>query len=238
MPPPASSDGRSPDGQHPDPSRSLARVVLRPIANPLPLSFLALGAATFLLSAPYLGLVEGEDSRRLGIILVAFAFPLHAVAAVFGFLAREGVGSLTSALFGGAWLTTGVLILTSEPDTASAVNGIFYVTVAVLIMVPATAAAGSKILPAVVLAATGIRFAVAGMYELTGAGGLATAAGVLGVPIILLSIYVALSLALEDTERELTLPLWRHGEGEAAMAGGLSEQLELVERDAGVRRQL
>jgi hypothetical protein len=45
-------------------------------------------------------------------------------------------------------------------------------------------------------------------------------------------------MALEDAARATVLPLLRRGVGEASMRGNLRQQLEHVERHAGVREQL
>jgi hypothetical protein len=42
----------------------------------------------------------------------------------------------------------------------------------------------------------------------------------------------------EDAKRETVLPLGRRGYGRTAIGGGLDGQLELVDREAGVREQL
>jgi hypothetical protein len=53
-----------------------------------------------------------------------------------------------------------------------------------------------------------------------------------------LALYGALGLELEDTLRRLVLPLGRHGVGTRVLPGGIGGDLDLVEREAGVREQL
>ena len=71
----------------PSPCRRRARIVLRPIANPLPLGFLALARRTLLWSAR----CNSDGSRptrrsAMGLILIAFVVPLQLVASIFAFL--------------------------------------------------------------------------------------------------------------------------------------------------------
>ena len=51
------------------------RVVLRPIASPLPLAFFAFGAASLILSGAQLGMITEQESRDLALIFGASDFP-------------------------------------------------------------------------------------------------------------------------------------------------------------------
>ena len=65
------------------------RVVLRPLATPLPLGFLALVLATTAFAAVQLGWVLPADGRIAGLVAVAATVPLQLLASVIGFLARD-----------------------------------------------------------------------------------------------------------------------------------------------------
>ena len=67
------------------------RIVLRPIANPLPLGFLALAAGTLLVSGLQLDWLAPTQGEDVGLILLAFVFPLQLIACVFGYLGRDVV---------------------------------------------------------------------------------------------------------------------------------------------------
>jgi hypothetical protein len=67
------------------------RIVLRPIANPLPLGFLALGAGTLVVAGLQLDWFAATEGRSVALILLAFVFPLQLLAAIFGFFARDVV---------------------------------------------------------------------------------------------------------------------------------------------------
>jgi len=71
---------------------SAARVVLRPIANPLPLGFLALAAGTLLFSGLQLGWLAPDQGSDVALIVLAFVFPLQLVSSIFGLLGRDEIG--------------------------------------------------------------------------------------------------------------------------------------------------
>ena len=60
------------------------RVVLRPIATPLPLGFLALAVSTVLFSAVQLGWVAPADGRIAALTALAATAPLQLLASVMG----------------------------------------------------------------------------------------------------------------------------------------------------------
>jgi len=68
------------------------RIVLRPLASPLPLAFFAFGSGSALQSALQLGLIPPEEGSILALVLGAFVFPPLTLAAILDFLTREGLG--------------------------------------------------------------------------------------------------------------------------------------------------
>jgi len=105
-------------------------------------------------------------------------------------------------------------------------------------LVPAAASATGKLVPAALLATTAARFATTGIHQLTDSRAWEDIAGVLGLFLCGLAIYAALAIALEDARRSTLLPLGRIGAGRESVEGSLDEQLERIERQAGVREQL
>ena len=94
-----------------------ARVVLRPIGNPLPLGFLALAGGTLLVSGLQLGWLQQEEGQQVALILIAFVFPLQLVASIFGFLARDVVAGTGMGVLAGTWLSIALIQLTGEPGS-------------------------------------------------------------------------------------------------------------------------
>jgi succinate-acetate transporter protein len=173
-------------------------VFLRPLANPLPLGFLALGAATLLVSGLQLEWLEPTDGAQVGMILIAFVFPLQIVVSVFGFLARNVVAGTGMGILGGTWLSAGLVLLTGEPGSTSDTLGFLLLFAAIAMLVPAAAASTGMLVPFAVLSTTAVRFALTGVYELTAGHGWMTAAGVVGLALCVIAVFAALAMALED----------------------------------------
>jgi uncharacterized protein len=213
--------------------------VLRPTANPLPLGFLALAAGTLVVSGLQLGWLAPAQGQDVGLVLLAFVFPLQLVATVFGYLARDVVAGTGMGLLSGTWLSIALVTLTApEPGATSDALGLFLLLAGTAILVPFTAAATGKLVPAAVLGTTAIRFVATGLYQLTAASAWEHTAGIVGLVLLAIALYAALALALEDVRGATILPLGRRGAGEGALAGGLDEQIAGIEHAAGVRRQL
>jgi uncharacterized protein len=231
-------DGRGVTAPVPPLAERAARIVLRPIGNPLPLGFLALSAATLLVAALQLGWLEPAEGQSVALILIAFVFPLQLLTSILGFLARDVVAGTGMGVLAGSWLSVALVKLTGAPGATSDALGTFLLLAGIAMLVPAAASASGKLVPAAVLATTAVRFAVTGMHELTGSGAWETTAGVTGLVLCALALYAALAMALEDASRATVLPVFRRGAGRASVGGNLREQVEHIEREAGVREQL
>jgi succinate-acetate transporter protein len=228
----------APEAREPGPApEAVTRIALRPIANPLPLGFLALAGATLLLSGLQLGWVELPESKTVGLIIVAFVVPLQFVTAIFGFLARDVVAGTGMAILSGTWLSIGLVTLTGVPGSTSDALGLLLILAAIAMLVPAAAATG-KLVAAAVLTTTALRFAVTALYQLTGSDEWKTTAGIVGLALCALAVYTALAMALEESHRRTVLPLGRRQTGEAAITADLARQVRDVEHEAGVRAQL
>ncbi|MGY1728567.1 hypothetical protein ACI79J_16495 [Geodermatophilus sp. SYSU D01062] len=214
------------------------RVVLRPVATPLPLGFLALALATTVFAAVQLGWVPPAEGRVAALTALAATVPLQLLAAVVGFTARDPVAATGMGVLTGTWGVVGLTTLTSPPGATSAGLGVLLLTAAVAMQVPAISAAASKLVPAAVMCLAGIRFAVTGAYELTGSAAWETAAGWVGLVLGALALYAALALELEGSERRTVLPLGRHGAGRSAVRGEAPLGADDLAAEAGVRPQL
>jgi uncharacterized protein len=196
------------------------RVILRPIGNPLPLGFLALAAATLLVSGLQLGWLEPLEGRNVALVLLAFVFPLQFVTSVFGFLGRDPVAGTGMGILSGTWLSVGLVTLASPPGSTSDALGLFLLLAAVAMLVPAIAAAGAKLVVAAVLGTTAVRFACTGLYELTASKTWEDISGVVGLVLLAVALYAALAVVLEETRRTAVLPIGeRNGGPDVAYAG-------------------
>jgi succinate-acetate transporter protein len=125
-----------------------------------------------------------------------------------------------------------------RPGATSDALGLFLLIAAVAMLVPAAAATLGKLVPALVLATTALRFFVTGMFQLTASDTWMAVAGIVGLVLCALAVYAALAMGLEDAKGETVLPLGRRGVGAVAIGGDFDGQLDRVEREAGVRVQL
>ena len=161
----------------PEHDSARARVVLRPIASPLPLGFLALSAATTLVSGLQLGWLGVDQGKPVALILIAFVVPLQVVASILGFFARDGAAGTGMGILAGTWLSVGLVTLAGRPGATSDALGLLLLVASVAMLVPASAALRGKLVPAAVLCTTSLRFLLTGLSQLTASGTWADAAG-------------------------------------------------------------
>lgn len=218
--------------------RPETRIVLRPLASPLPLGFLGLAAATFVVSGLNLGWVDASEGRDVALVVVAFTVPLQFLAAVIGFLARDGIVATAMGLLSGIWLGQALVLQGAEPGSTSDALGLFLLVGGVAMLVPASGAAGAKLVPAAVLTTAAVRFLVTGVYQLTASAAWKEAAGIVGLVLTVLALYAAWAALLEDVEDVHELPFGRRRRAKQATGEGASAAGTSILREPGVRGQL
>lgn len=216
----------------------LSRVVLRPIANPMAFAFLGLAVATIVSAALNLGWIPVTEQHEVALVLISFAFPVQALSTVFAFLSRDTTAVSGIGLQAVGWLTLGLLLLTGHPGARSDAGAIFLFAASAALLPPAAGAALGKVLPALVIVGTALRFVLTGLWEHFGGDAWAHAAGWEGVVLCILALYVSFAAELESVRHRVVLPLGRHGAGRKAATADLAGQLHHLEREAGVREQL
>jgi uncharacterized protein len=229
------------DGQTGTPSRTneaVTRIVLRPLATPLPLGFLGLFVATMLVAGLQLGWVPASQARVLGLAILVLTVPVQLIACVYGFLVRDLVAGTGMGLLAGSWATVALVLLTSPPHSRSVALAWLLVIAGASLCVPAFAASQAKVLAAAVILGTAVRFWVTAVYQWSGVHDWRTAAGVVGVVLAAVALYGALAFEIEDQRRRTVLPTLRRGSGAVAMTGDLAEQVTKAHHEAGVRKQL
>lgn len=219
------------------PPEAVARVVLRPIGTPLPLGFIGLTVATTAFAAVQLGWVPQTQDRMAALAALAFTVPVQLLAAVLGFGARDPVAGTGMGILAGTWAVAGAATLTSPPGATSPGLGVVLVTAGLTLLVP-TAAGFAKLLGAVVMGTSALRFVVTGIAEISGSPWWMTAAGVVGVVLAAVSLYAAFAFELQDVLGRAVLPVLRRGAAATAVAGTVGDQLQGVVHEAGVRQQL
>jgi succinate-acetate transporter protein len=213
------------------------RVVLRPVASPFALGFLALAGASLTVGALEAGWIPVGETREVGVIVLVFAPVLQAIACVFGFLGRDAVAATGMGVLAGTWAVVGAVDVVHPHGTTHAL-GVFLFLAATGALLSATIAVQTKAVPAAALAATAVRFTLTGVYQVTASDTWKDAAGYAGLVLAFIALYAAYALELEDTKRHTVLPTLRHGEGRRVLAGDLPKQVEGLGNEAGVRQQL
>jgi len=216
----------------------MTRIVLRPLASPLPLAFFAFGAGSLMLSGLQLGLIPASETRSVAIIQAAFVFPPLALSSILAFLSRETLGATIMALISFSWLANGLIDLTTPPTSTNATQGLLALALSAILLLVGAGAIFGKPLLGVVIALASARFATNGLYEMTAASGFETTSGIIGCVIAAIALYGGLALGLEDLQGKTVLPIGRRGAARRAFEGDLGEQVGTVESEAGVRKQL
>ena len=110
--------------------QDLTRVVVRPLASPLPLAFFALAVASVVNSCLQLGIIPMSEARTTVVEIAVFATPVQALAAVLAFLTREPLVATGIGLIAILWPTTAVALLgAADGKTTSTSLGILYLAV-------------------------------------------------------------------------------------------------------------
>jgi uncharacterized protein len=220
------------------PSNDLAtRVVLRPVATPLPLGFLALAFATTVFAALQLGWVPPDQGRIAALTALVATVPLQFAASVVGFLARDPVAATGMGVLTGTWATVGLTTLTSRPGSTSAGLGVVLLTAGLAMFVPAVSGL-AKLAAAAVMGLAGVRFLVTGIYELAGSPAWQHAAGWVGLALAVVAFYAALALELEGSHGRTVLPVGRRGPALAGVRGESPLGSAHLAAEPGVRSQL
>jgi succinate-acetate transporter protein len=215
----------------------ITRVMLRPLATPLPLGFLALAIGSCLLTALQLKWIPVSNGPQVATVLLFFVAPIELVTAVVAFLIRDVVMATALGLLAGGWATTGELLHSGPPGGRSPTLGVLAIALAVALLVPAAAAAAAKPPAAVITGVAAVRFALTGVYQLGAGPGWQTATGVIGVVLMGTALYGSLALALEDARHHAVLPVSRRSTSRHAMSGDLAAQLRVLPTEAGVRQE-
>jgi uncharacterized protein len=201
-----------------------ATVFLRPLGSPVSLGLAGLVAASLVASGIELGWVVPGERALVGIVFVAFSFPLQGLASVLAFIARDaGVGTAMGIL-AGTWLATGLVYIVTPPGSTTDALGLLLLASGGLLAAAAAGAAGGKLVPAAVFGVEALRFAVIGVYELSAVSFWQDLGGIVGLVVVALAGYAMLAAVLEASRGRTVLPLGRRGGG--------------VEQEPGIRPQL
>ena len=214
----------------------MTRIMLRPLGSAMPLGFFAFGARALMSAVLELQWVPKTETKTAAIALLTFVMPLEMLACIFSFLSRDAAGATAMGIFSASWGVFGTLWLVMGPGQSPEL-GVFTVMVTAAILCLAVVGwRGKPLLASLLLVAAGRDgFLVA--YHL-GRKSALTGAGWCGLVLVPLSIYCGLAFLMEDVNQRTILPLLRRGAARQSLEGDLSDQLQRIEREAGVRNQL
>ncbi len=127
-------------------SAAATRILLRPLATPLPLGFLGLFFATMSVAGLQLGWVPVAQGKYLALAILVFTVPVQLIACVYGFLVRDLVAGTGMGLLAGSWGMVALALLFSPPGTTIPALAWMLVLAGTTLCIPAFAASQSKVL--------------------------------------------------------------------------------------------
>lgn len=213
------------------------RIFLRPIGSGLPLGVFSFGIGMLLLGTQALGWNPVSEQKDVGMILMAYVFPLELVATLLAFLARDTLGGTTLGLFTTSWLTLGWVYLAGPAGATSVAVAIYLFGFATVVLLLALMSTLGKPFFSVVLLMSCTRMVLSGVYEIGAARTWDRISGGVGIALCVTALYGGAALALEDVRHRELLPLFRRGGADEAFQG-YEAQLERLEHEPGVRQQL
>jgi succinate-acetate transporter protein len=213
-------------------------VVLRPVASPTSLGLFGLAAATFTLSGLQLGWVPASEGHHVALVLIGFAAVAQLVASLAAFAARDGTVATVMGVLSLTWLSLGLVMLTSPAGSRSPAVGLLLLFSAVAVGLSGMTAALTKLSAALVFLTASVRLLLTGVFHLTGSPWVKEAAGLVGLLLFVMALYVAWASELEDATGRTVLPVGRRGKGLTALQGTLLEQVKDLPTEPGIRTRL
>ncbi|HUA03659.1 MAG TPA: hypothetical protein VMB27_07115 [Solirubrobacteraceae bacterium] len=212
------------------------RIVLRPIGSPLTIGMSGLAIASLVESGLDLGWVPMSQGRQVGVVLLAVPFVLQLLASIFSYLARDGSAGAATGVLATTWLALGLLQIISISGAPLAAAGLLLVSSGAVLAPSALVVASTKPLPGVVFFLAALRFALAGVYQLSTAGTWNSVAGVVGLLVCACATYCVLAFEVEGQQRRAVLPTFRRGRAALATPDDNDARVDGINREAGVRQ--
>jgi succinate-acetate transporter protein len=217
-------------------SSAPVRIVLRPIGSPLTIGMSGLAIASLVESGLDLHWVPTTQSVQVGLILLAVPFVLQLLASIFSYLARDGSAGAATGVLATTWLALGLLHIASGSAGASASLGLLLVASAGVLALSVVVVSSTKPLPGAVFSLAALRFAIAGVYNLSAADTWKTVAGIAGLIVCAGAAYCVLAFELEGQQRRPVLPTLRRGRAALAPNDEFGAQADGISREAGIRQ--
>ena len=162
----------------------------------LPLGMVGLAVASLVLAGYDLGWVPKVQGTQVG-ILVLIAVPLQLTAGFFALLSRNAAPAGASGVLAAGWASEGLVHVVEMPGATSKALGLAMLATGALALPSSAVTAMARPLPALVFGATGIRFLLSGIYELTGSSAWKHVASIVGLVIVGLALLALTELELK-----------------------------------------
>lgn len=212
------------------------RIVLRPIGSPLTIGMSGLAIASLVESGLDLRWVPRSQSVQVGVILLAVPFVLQLLASIFSYLARDGSAGAATGVLATTWLALGLLHISSGSGRPLSSVGLLLSSSGGVLVLSAVVVSSTKPLPGAVFFLAALRFALAGVYQLSAAGAWKSIAGIAGLAVSAAAAYCVLAFELEGQQRRPVLPTLRRGRAALAASDEDATRLDGVNREAGIRQ--
>jgi succinate-acetate transporter protein len=180
--------------------------------------------------------ISRGQGMTVGLVLLAVPFFLQFLASVLSYLARDGSTGTALGVLSASWLAIALVHLATKGAHRSGALGLMLLAAGGILLLTAIVTGSDKPLPSAVFAVVGIRFLLAGAYELGAAQALQTAAGIGGLVVVALSGYCVVAFDLEGLKHRAVLPTFRRGRAHAALNGAAPAALDDVVHEPGVRQ--
>lgn len=215
------------------------RIVLRPLASPLPLGLFAFALGSLVVGVSQLGAFgPGGGDPTVTAMLAAFVALPQLLAAVIAFLTREATVATLLALVGMSWPANIVVLALNPGAMTVAPRGVLFLGLGTILLLLGVAALAAKPFVGTLVLAAGARFVVNGVYDVTAIGWVEVVSGIAALVTAVLACYLALALALEDSRHQTVFPTGRRGAAARAFSADLDTQLGSLHHEAGIRNQL
>lgn len=146
------------------------QIVLRPVGSPLTLGMSGLAIASLVQSGVELHWLPSGQTSQAGLILIAVPFVLQLLACIFSYLARDGTTGAAVGILATSWLAVGLIHIVVRPGATSGALGLLLVAASGALGAAAGATVSSKPLPGAIFAVAAMRFATAGIFQLSTVG--------------------------------------------------------------------
>jgi succinate-acetate transporter protein len=186
-----------------------ATAVASPLGSPLPMSLAGLALASFAFATLELGWLSSDQRTVAALAVLTFSVPLQLVASVLGLVEGDTAAGTAAGILAGTWAATGTItVLAPGSSSRSAGLGVILLASAALLVLSAISS-GTKLVLLLTLAMAAGRFAVTGIYQLTGAPEWKLAAGWVGLAVAAGAWYAVAALELEGSYHRRLLPVGR-----------------------------